>query len=146
MATHTLDLAAFRALFPEFVDPPYSDALLTLYWDIATCAISSVDNCAISGKCLENALYLMLAHIATILQKATASGGTSAVGVKTGATVDKVSVTYSAPPFNSGWQSWLAQTPYGLTLWALLSALSAGGAYIGGLPETDAIRKVYGVF
>ena len=143
---HELDIAAFRAQFPEFTDPPYSDALLTAYWEIATCAMSTVDNCVISGDCLQTALYMMLAHITKLLSPGGSGSKPGTVGVKTGATVDKVSVTYAAPPYNSGWQAWLSQTPYGLMLWALLSAKAAGGWYFGGLPEGDAFRKVGGIF
>lgn len=141
---HEFDPVAFRAMFPEFTDPPYTDALLATYWEIATCAISTVDNCVLGGDCLQTALMLMTAHIAKIL--GGASQGNTAVGAQTGATVDKVSVTFAAPPYKSGWQAWLAQTPYGMTLWALLSAKASGGWYIGGLPESSAIRKVGGIF
>lgn len=147
MAQHELDLAAFRAMFPgAFPNPPYTDPVITAYWSIASCAMDTADSCALSGDCLQTALNLMTAHIMTILGGAGASGRPVPVGVKVSATVDKVSVSYSAPPFNSGWQAWLSQSPYGLTLWALLSAHGSGGFYFGGLPELDGIRKVYGTF
>lgn len=147
MAEHVLDIPGFRAMFPgAFPEPPYSDAVITAYWSIATCAMDTADSCAISGDCLQTALNLMTAHIMTILGGAGASGKPVPVGVKVSATVDKVSVSYDPPPFKSGWQAWLAQSPYGLTLWAILSAHGAGGWYIGGLPENEAFRKTYGTF
>ena len=145
MAEHTLDIAAFRAAYPMFTDPPYTDAFLNAQWLVVTCLIDDMDSCALSGECLQQALYLMLAHVAWLTMSATGGGG-GIGGVKTSATIDKVSVTVAAPPFKDGWQYWLGQTPFGLQLWALLSAKSAGGWYFGGLPEGDAIRKVYGVF
>lgn len=145
MATHTLDIPAFRAMFPAMTDPPYTDTLLNAYWTIATCAMDDADSCAISGDCLQTALYLMLAHITTILSGSTGTKP-GPVGVKTAAAIDKVHVQYAAPPFKSGWQAWLSQTPYGLSLWAILSAHGAGGWYFNELPEGDAFRKVGGIF
>jgi hypothetical protein len=74
------------------------------------------------------------------------SGGGGVTGVVTGATIDKVSVQLAAPTTKSGWQYWLASTPYGMQLWAFLSIKSAGGLYIGGRPERRAFRKVGGNF
>lgn len=146
MADHTLDIPTFRAMFPVFTAVLYPDALLTAMWPIVTCAIDDVDSCAISGDCLQTALYLMLAHITWILNGPTGTKP-GPVGVKTQAQVDKVSVTYAPPPFKSGWQAWLSQTPYGLTLWAMLSTNAAGGWYVTGrAPESDAFRKSYGRF
>lgn len=146
MAEHVLNIPAFRAMFPVFTDPPYPDPLITAMWPIVTCAIDDVDNCALSGDCLQTALYLMLAHVLYTLNGPTGTKP-GPVGVKTQAQVDKVSVTYAAPPYKSGWQAWLSQTPWGLTLWAMLSAMSVGGFYVSGrLPEQDAFRKSYGRF
>jgi hypothetical protein len=51
-----------------------------------------------------------------------------------------------APPAANAWQYWLNTSPYGMQLLALLQAKGVGGLYVGGLPERDAFRKVYGVF
>lgn len=142
---HTLDIAAFRVMFPAFADPVlYPDAQLTAWWSIATCAISDVDNCELSGDCLQTILNLMLAHLGLIFTRA--ADGNTATGVQIAAAIDKVSIGYAAPPYKSGWQAWLSQTPYGLTLWAMLGAMASGGFYIGGMPEQSAFRKAYGSF
>lgn len=146
MATHTFDAAAFRTMFPMFASTTiYPDATLSMWWTMATCAMSPDDNCVIRADCLQTALYLMTAHIGMTLTQ-IACGGNTATGVLTSATIDKVSVSYQPPPFKTGWQAWLARTPFGQQLWALLSAKAVGGFYIGGRPELSAFRKVGGVF
>jgi hypothetical protein len=70
----------------------------------------------------------------------------NAPGVMTGATEGTVSVSLQAPPAKDAFSWWLATTPYGAQLRALLLARSAGGFYVGGLPERAAFRKVGGIF
>lgn len=145
MTAHTFDAVAFRAQFPAFADTAkYPDAVLSGYFDMATCNINEYDNCEIWGKCLQQALNLMTSHIATIFDMI--ASGTAITGVQTGASVDKVSISAQAPPIKTAWQAWLAKTPYGEMLWALLTAMSTGGFYIGGAPETFAFRKVGGYY
>lgn len=131
MAEHTIDLATFRLLFPAFANTAlYSDARLTATFEMATAYLGAYDGCTLYGAVLQNALNLLTAHL---LQLSTALAmGQTASGVITGATIDKVSVTLAAPPTTSGWKYWLATTPYGLQLWALLSIKAAGGGYYGG--------------
>lgn len=133
-----MDLATFRLLFPEFADAnAFPDAYLDAQWAASV---------AFLGESFEvTGLNYLTAHLMKLNVMASVAGG-GTVGVVTGASVDKVSVTLAAPPFKSGWQFWLAQTPYGGLLWALLSLRSAGGAYIGGRPERRAFRKVGGNF
>jgi hypothetical protein len=95
----------------------------------------------------------LTAHLLALgtMQTAGAGGqGQSAGGVQggfiTSATVGEVSVAKLAPPATNGWQWWLASTPYGQALWALLSVKAVGGFAIGGLPEREGFRKVGGVF
>lgn len=152
MAAHTFDPAAFRAMFPAFADTnKYPDALLSGYFSIAALYMDNNDNCLLSGDTLQFALNLMTAHLTQLMTQAAGSmtGGVGAGGVggvMTSATIDKVSVTVAAPPTRDGWQYWLATTPYGQQLWALLIGASVGGVYVGGLPERRGFRKVYGTF
>lgn len=142
--SHTLNIADFRAAFPQFAsDVIYPDAMLNQWWSMATCAMSPDDNCIISGDCLQSALYLMMAHMGVIFTRIAA--GQMRVGNPTSSAIDKVSVSYSVPPFKDGWEFWLSQTPYGLQLWALLQLRAVGGFYFGGAPERAAIRRVGGV-
>lgn len=143
MAQHVLDPAEFRTLYPQFADETlYPDATLQMWWTLASIAMDTVDNCVLSGDALQQAIYMLMAHIGTIMTR-TAEGQT-AVGPVSSATIDKVTVAHAVPPFKNGWQAYLSQTPYGMQLWALLEAAAAGGFYIGGRPESSSIRKVGG--
>lgn len=140
---YVIDIARFRAQFPALADPvTFPDALIQAQWMQAQCFISPGKT--LRGHCYESALYLMTAHL-TWSNHMISLGQTTA-GVVTGATISKVSVSITPPPARSAWQFWLATTPYGLQLWALLNIKAAGGAYVGGLPERTAFRKVGGSF
>ncbi len=91
-----------------------------------------------------NVLLWMTAHL--VWSDYLIRQGQTTAGMVTGATVSKVSVSITPPPSASAWQFWLSTSPYGLQLWAFLNIKSAGGAYVGGLPERTAFRKVGGVF
>ncbi len=151
----TLDIASFRLRFPEFKDSEtYSDAQIQTFWDMATLFIDSEDSpCrSLTGKQLALALQYMTAHLLTLaLQAADSSAGSGGVGADqvgftTSATIGDISVSKLAPPATDGWQFWLASTPAGQALWALLELLAVGGFAIGGLPEREGFRKVGGVF
>lgn len=140
----TFNVTEFRASFPAFAsEAAFPTPTLQGYWDSATCYISDVNYGRLKGSCRAQALNLMTAHLAA-LSVLIANGQTPAL--VQGSTVDKISVTLTPPPFKNQWQWWLALTPYGAQLFALLQVKSVGGMYIGGLPETSAFRKVYGVF
>lgn len=147
MAQQELDIATFRLLFPEFANPgPFPDAYIQAQWDMAVSYIGDRDGWALSGAPLRNALNLLTAHLMKLNLMLTAGGGAGVVGVVTGASIDKVSVSLAAPTTRGGWQYWLSTTPYGMQLWALLSMKAGGGLYIGGRPERRAFRKVGGNF
>ncbi len=144
MAQHTLDIAAFRAMFPAFSNvTTYPDATITMWWTMATQYIYSYDTCLIEGTVLQLALNLMTAHLA---QSFTMIGAGQTSAVVTGATEGSVSVSMTPPPTKNMWQYWLATTPYGVQLMALLQSLTVGGFTIGGAPERSGFRRVYGVF
>lgn len=141
-----MDTAAFRAMFPALADDAvYSNAMLLLWWDAAALHLS--EGWMLSGATYELARKLLTAHLVHLAHGIASSGsvGTS-VGAVQSASEGSVSVSFTTPPTRSGWQFWLSSSPYGLQLWALLSTASAGGLYIGGLPEREAFRKVGGVF
>lgn len=148
MAAHEFDAAEFRALFPAFSDQTkYPDDVLSGYFSVATFYLNPEDNCVINGARLQMGLNMCTAHIAQLFTTigTDASEGASS-GVVTGSSVEKVSVQLAIPPTTSGWQFWLASTPYGNMLWQLLRTISAGGFAVGMLPETKGFRKVGGVF
>lgn len=150
MATVVFDPVAFRATYQAFrnVQCP-TDAMLRAYFATA-CLYVSPDG---AGGCCGGfdddqralACNLMTAHVAAMFDAATKGQPT---GIVTQATIDKVSVTVKAPPVqnNSVFQHWLAQSPYGQMLLAMLNQAAAGGAYIGGSPERFGFRRVGGGF
>lgn len=137
------DLAKFRARYPQFDDVP--DETVEMNWDLATCYLNDFyTSCDyLKGKCRENALYMLTAHITQVGLYAEAG---EVSGILQSATVDKVTVNLQAVESANPWQYWLNQTPYGQQLLALLNLLSAGGFLVGGWPETAAFRRAGGVF
>lgn len=147
MSTITLDPAAFRALFPQFADPAkYPDAALSIQFGMATGYVSADTYGDMSLAIRTKSLYLMTAHLLALGVIIAQNNYTGQVGIVQGAVVDRVQITLTPPPVKSEWQWWLNTTPYGAQLVALLEAQSAGGFYVGGLPERAAFRKVGGVF
>lgn len=137
------DIPTFRQVFPAFKsETAYPDAMIDFKVDLAQGYISK--GCTLSGKDYDNAVMMMVAHLLWI-DKLLASGQTT-VGIQTSATVGSVSVSATPPPAKTGWQFWLASTPYGMQLWALLMLRAAGGWYIGGSPERAAFKGVGGRF
>ena len=132
------DLSAFRTAYPVFDSVP--DATVQAAATSALCLIGQ-DGC----DCDVQMWQLMVAHLLYIQgQVATGNGNAGAV---TSATIDKVSVSFAAPPFGtSAYKFWLFKSPYGGQLLAMLDRCSKGGVYVGGLPERSAFRSVGGVF
>lgn len=146
MATHTFNVAAFRAQFPAFADTTkYPDALLSGYFQMATCFVSPNDSCMFADDCLQLALNLMTAHLATVYTP-DASGALPGIGIITSATIDKVSVTSQVPKSDDAWRAFLYRTPYGLQLVAMLQSHAAGGWMVGGSIERQGFKKAGGVF
>lgn len=145
------DDTLFRTQFPEFSDTTqYPQSLISGYWDMAAIFISSDDSPynMLNGDALALALNQMTAHLMTMGANAASgvSPGSEQGGYETSSSIDKISVSRMTPPVKGMWQFWLAQTPYGQALLALLSVMSVGGTFAGGLPEREAFRKVGGVF
>lgn len=144
MAAIAFDVALFRERFPAFADPTlYPTPVLEGYWETASCIFGPGAYRCLVDDCRVRAIMLLTAHLAQ-LSAMIASGVTP--GVVTSATVDKVSVSLMQPPSTDAWSWWLAMTPYGAQLWAILSTMAVGGMYIGGLPERAAFRKVFGLY
>jgi hypothetical protein len=146
------DDAAFRAQFPEFTDPVlYPAAVFSSLWTIATNFISA-PGCPLNfltGNSYPIALNYMTAALWVLSNQQNQPGqtpGSNQGGFETSATIDKISVTTLAPPATNMWTWWLAQTPYGQALAALLQLKAVGGTSVGGLPERLAFRKVGGIF
>lgn len=145
MSDPVFNAVEFREKFPAFADATkYPDELLSGYFDMAKCFVWPHEWCLLHGDCLQNAMDLMTAHIA--FSQTMINNGQSVPGIMVGATIDKVSVSVSPPPTSNGWQYWLATTPYGMMLWALLIGKASGGFYVGGSPERRGFRKIGGFF
>lgn len=142
-----MNASEFRAMFPVFDE--LDGSTIQLWVEVAAEFLTS--SWALNGKRYETALKLMTAHLIHCNHKKDdpylreGSGG-SEVGIVASASEGSVSVSFATPPTKNAWQHWLASSPYGLQLWALLKQISAGGFYVGGLPERKAVRKVGGVF
>ena len=140
-----MNLNLFRKMFSEFeLEGKYPNEVLEIWFGIASGHLPK--SRSFSEKSYNYALMLMVAHLISLNEKSASesSGGNS--GIVTSASEGSVSVSFSAPPTQNGWEFWLSSTPYGLQLWALLQQMSSGGRYIGGLPERSAERKVGGVY
>lgn len=144
----TFNETDFRIQFPAFADTTkYPSTMLLIWWNEVGCWIQDGGAGAVlQGDCTVVAMNLMLAHFLTLADAAKKgkTGGQS--GFKVSAGIDKVSVSYLAPPATTQFEWWLNNTPYGAQLAAFLEMKAVGGTSLGGLPERNAFRKVGGVF
>lgn len=142
---YPLDTAAFRLQFPAFANATtYPDATLQFYYGIAGNFINNSQWGPLSCQgATPEALQLMTAHILQLGLNA-AAGETS--GIMLSATIDKITVTMQEVPLKNTWQYWLATTPYGLMLLALLQAKSAGGFYVPGGPGRLGFNDGFGAW
>ena len=147
MTAITLDIATFRALYPQFADETaFPDGALNLQYGLAGGYVSADTYGDMSVSARTNALMLMLAHLLALGVIIARGGYQGQAGVVTSSKVGDVSVTLSPPTQLTQWRWWLNGTPYGAQLVALLDAQSTGGFFVGGLPERSAFRKVGGIF
>lgn len=138
MAARVFPLAVFRELYPQFSGVS-DEAILALSVQ-AECLVSS-HGCG----CEDSMWMLMVAHM--LAMRDNASNGGSPAGTLASASIDKVSVSFQAPPTGTSYfKFWLSGTPYGAELLAMLSRCSVGGLYVGGAPERAAFRIVGGRF
>lgn len=134
--------ALFRALFPVYANmTKYPEATLQAYWNTAILYVNNAaGGCYIGGMSLPQqtqAINLMTAHL-VFLSSLISQG--QVPGVLVAAGIDKVNVTIEPPPTKNMWQYWLATSPYGMQLLALLQLVGVGGFYIGGTPVYPAFR------
>lgn len=140
----TFNPATFRLQFPAYANgTTYPDATLQMQFDIGTGFVSSDTYGDMTETVRGYALNLMVAHLLALADIIKAR---SQPGIVTGSSIGDVQVTLQPPPQRGQWRYWFNLTPYGAQLIALLDAQSAGGFFVGGLPERAAFRKVSGVF
>lgn len=147
MTAVTFDPTTFRVLYPQFADvTAFPTLTLQANFDLATGYVANSTYSCKTVAVLTQMLNLMTAHLLALGAIIAAGGGTGQPGMVTGSSVGDVSVTLTPPPVKSEWAWWLALTPYGAQLLALLQMQSAGGFFVGGLPERAAFRRVGGGF
>jgi hypothetical protein len=132
----------FRAMFPAFADVTvHPMAQLQANWTMGTVYI--VGGYGWTCPQLQLAQDLMAAHL-TLISSNIANGIPNGVIVSAGE--GTVSIGMMPPPVKSAFGYWLAGTPYGAQLRALLLAVANVGLYVGGSLERASFRKAGGVF
>lgn len=112
--------ADFRALFPVFTNPPYTDGMLALYFALATLILNNSCGSLVSdGTQRERLLNLLVAHIATL--QPTAAGASIPVGRVSGATEGTVQIQTEYASLVSSSMAFFIQTQYGALYWQLTS-------------------------
>lgn len=143
----TLNIAVFRAQFPQFANATaFPDILIQAQFDAATTYVSADTYGDLPLAARTYALNLMTAHLLALGVIIAQGNYSGQGGVVIGSRVGDVQVQLQPPPARGQWAWWLNTTPYGAQLVALLEAQAVGGFFVGGLPERAAFRKVAGVW
>ena len=141
--TATLNIADFRAAFPEFADATvYPDTAIRLRWTQATTMVSPI---SASGDPLGDdrrqlILYLLTAHFLS-LSTQIASGEYPAYTVA--GSTSKISVTTLTPPAQDTLIWWFYSTAYGAQIAAMLRQAVAPGLLFGGSGAQLAYRAPF---
>ena len=136
--TVVVSLQEFYKEYPEFNKDEYKNICPFAFRQ--TKNFISVKNCyRLKDEQRKAAIYLMTAHLSVLTlknQSGAAGAGGAGAGIVTSASVGEVSVSYQQIPTNNDmFDFWLATTPYGQELLALLDMLSSVPFYIGGSLE-----------
>ena len=145
MSTLSFDAASFRAQFPgEFIDPPNTNALLELYWNVAICYVSPETGGTMTVECRQTVLNYVTAHVLKVSQS---SANDEQIGFIEQGQIDKISVTIlSMDATPNAFTLFLLATPYGMAALGILSAHTNAGFYVGGRNELGSFRRSGGVF
>lgn len=130
-------LALFRTLYPQF--SAVSDEVVLAVAQQALC-FTSERGC----QCTEQMWLLMVAHLLQLA--ANAAAGNGSVGQLSGASIDKVSVSFAMPPATDAWSYWLNGTPFGQQFAALMKRCQGAAFYVGGRSERAGFRVIGGGF
>ncbi|HBN5911617.1 DUF4054 domain-containing protein [Morganella morganii] len=129
-------LVSFRAIYKVFTAVPNDEIFI-----IAQEALNYFSPCR--GVCTNSAWMLVVAHMLDLNRRI--ADGESPTGVVTSVTIDKVSVSYTAPPAGSDWSHWFKMSTYGQQFLALIKRCSVP-RYHGGGGERAAFRGAFGRF
>lgn len=140
MSNVVISLDEFYTEYAEFDTEIYKNICPAAFRQAKT--FISVHNCGVlKGERRKTAIYLLTAHLSVLRLKAQSGAGatgtdTTATGLVASASVGEVSVSYQQiPATDDMFDYWLATTPYGQELLALLDMLSSIPLYIGGSLE-----------
>lgn len=143
-----IDIQAFRKRFTAFSDELFfPDERIIFAWEDVPIYIAGCGK-MLSGAALDRAKLLMTAHLlqsnSMVAEGKNIAGAVSSASVSTAS--GSASVSLSTLQTKTAFQAWLASTPYGIELYALINVKSAGGFYVGGSPEIAAFRRAGGRF
>ena len=132
------DLAKFRLVYPQFNTT--ADALVLALAEQAECYLPR--GC---DGCLDQLIMLLVAHMLSIRTASGVGGGLAVASASEGG----ISVSLAMPANADARGQWLNMTPFGQQYAALAARCGKGkaaaGLFVGGYPEGDAFRRVYGV-
>jgi hypothetical protein len=117
----TFVAADFRALFPAFTNPPFTDPQLQGAFSIATTFLRNDGTSPIRTIALQTQLlYMLTAHVAVLLYGADGTGA-GPVGRVSSASEGSVSVSTDFPTNPNS--AWYMQTQYGAMYWQATMAM-----------------------
>lgn len=130
MAVVTLDIASFRAMYPEFSNVP--DATLPFLFDQSTDYLNNTDYSLVDDVVKrERLLYILMAHLAYVRYGDNRKrGGSGMVGRIASATQGSVSVSSDLGPIEFRY-AWYTQSPYGMDFWQATKVYRMANYYPG---------------
>lgn len=130
MAVVTLDIASFRAMYPEFSNVP--DAILPFLFDQSTDYLNNTDYSLVDDVVKrERLLYMLMAHLTYVRYGDNRGrGGSGMVGRIASATEGSVSVSSDLGPIEFRY-AWYTQSPYGMDFWQATKVYRMANYYPG---------------
>lgn len=136
------DAQNFKEQYPEF---KLSDGVLERCFEQAELIVNNTDSAFISNLSeRKTLLYLLVAHIGTLLYGADGKDGPSMVGNLSSATEGTVNISMSVLGVDMD-NAWYTQTQYGNTFW-LLTKKYRQARYLPGRSVPAVNRWFYGSF
>lgn len=116
MAIVVLDIAKFRAMFPEF--DGLADPKIAILFELSTDYLNNTNySLVIDPVKREWLLYLLMAHLAYMrFGDAAGNGGNGIVGRLSSATEGSASASFDLGAMSAG-STWFTQSPYGMDFW-----------------------------
>lgn len=130
MAVVTLDIASFRAMYPEFSSVP--DEILPFLFDQSTDYLNNTDYSLVNDVVKrERLLYMLMAHLSYVRYGDNRGrGGSEMVGRIASATEGSVSVSSDLGPIEFRY-AWYTQSPYGMDFWQATKVYRMANYYPG---------------